>query len=84
MSNFVRIDRPIKSENAINNLDEAVMLNLDLVATVKLSPMMGQMGKPRAASLELSSDDHVVLASFYLDTMEDGKRWVLKHLGVEL
>lgn len=82
MSNFVRIDRLTKTEN-VNNPAEAVMVNLDLVATVKLSPGMGRMGMPTAA-LQLISADQLTLATFYLDTMEDGKHWVRKYLGIEI
>lgn len=83
MSKFVRIK---EAETGI----EAFMLNLDLVATVKLTnvqsiaQLAGHDPKPGRAQLKLESADQLMLANFYLDTVEDGKNWVLKHLGIEL
>lgn len=83
MSKFVRIKEAETGTGAF-------MLNLDLVATVKLTnvqsiaQLAGHDPKPGRAHLKLESADQLMLANFYLDTVEDGKNWVLKHLGIEL
>jgi len=79
MSKFVRID------GAIGNKEEVFMLNLDLVATAKLSYQQSySLEGPTRAHIMLSSADQVTLASFATDSVEEGKRWVLQHLGIEL
>ena len=78
MGKFVRISGSAKGD------EEVVMLNLDLVAKAKISPQNFRSGEPPRAYITLESDDQLMLATFYLDTMEEGKRWVLQHLGIEL
>lgn len=83
MANFVRIDEAGDGNGHF-------MLNLDLVATVKLTgtqdirQILSDNPKPPRGYLRLESADQLMLASFSLDTMEDAKSWVRQHLGVEL
>jgi len=78
MSKFVFIDRSTSVDG------EVLMLNLDLVAKVKITPQSYRSGAPPRAHISFESDDQLILGSLYLDTMEEGKRWVLQHLGIEL
>lgn len=83
MSKFVRIKE-------VGTSIETFMLNLDLVATVKLTnvqsiaQLAGDAPKPGRAHLILESADRLILANFYLDTVEEGRNWVLQHLGIAL
>lgn len=74
----------VKIEGSASRDAEVVMLNLDLVAKVKIAPQSYRSGEPPRAYISLESDDQLILGSLYLDTMEEGKRWVLQHLGIEL
>lgn len=79
MGKFVRI------EGSTSRDEEVVMLNLDLVAKAKITPQKSYRAEePSRAYITLESDDQLILATFYLDTMEEGKRWVLQHLGIDL
>jgi hypothetical protein len=78
MSKFVRID---KAEDP----KKALMLNLDLVATVEFSlqDSLKPHGTPRA-SVSFYSSERMTVATLYFDSVDEGNRWVLQHLGVEL
>jgi len=78
MSKFVFIERSTSIDG------EVLMLNFDLVAKVKITPQSYRAGAPPRAHISFESDDQLILGSLYLDTMEEGKRWVLQHLGIEL
>lgn len=78
MSKFVRID---KGEDP----KKAVMLNLDLVATVELlhQARVRPHEAPRS-SITLHSADQLRLASLDFDSVDQANRWALQHLGIEL
>ncbi|HAV35892.1 MAG TPA: hypothetical protein DCX52_05945 [Massilia sp.] len=79
MSKFVRIDKE-------NNPKKAVLLNLDLVASVELSPqsdLLSASDEKRVYASCLASDK-TVIATVHFDSIEDAHAWVKQHLGVQL
>lgn len=88
MSNFVRIPEP-------QNDNGYFLLNLDLVASARV---MGTRGLAALAAslntennqpaprgnIKLQSAEQVTVADFTLDTIDEAKRWVKEHLGVDL
>lgn len=79
MSKFVRIDKE-------NNPKKAVLLNLDLVASVELSPqsdLLSSNDEKRVYASCLASDK-TVIATVHFDSIEDAHAWVKQHLGVQL
>ncbi len=79
MSKFVRIDKE-------NNPKKAVLLNLDLVASVELSPqsdLLSSSDEKRVYASCLASDK-TVIATVHFDSIEDAHAWVKQHLGVQL
>ena len=79
MNRFVRI-----KEVEIGN-DDVFILNLDVVAIVTLTSQEGMVpgSNTPGAYVELKSSENSALANFYLDTFDEGKRWVLKRFGIE-
>jgi hypothetical protein len=79
MSRFVRIDKE-------NNPKKAVLLNLDLVASVELSPQSDLLSSAdeKRVYLNCLAHDKTVMATVHFDTVEDAHAWVEKHLGVQL
>lgn len=88
MSKFVRILEP-QSNNGY------FLLNLDLVATARVIGTHGLAALAASLNTEnnhpaprghikLQSAEQVTLADFTLDTVDEAKRWVKEHLGVEL
>jgi len=79
MSKFVRVDKE-------NNPKKAVLLNLDLVASVELSPqsdLLSSSDEKRVYASCLASDK-TVIATVHFDSIEDAHAWVKQHLGVQL
>ena len=79
MSKFVRIDKE-------NNPKKAVLLNLDLVASVELAPqsdLLSPADENRVYASFLASDK-TVMATVHFDTLEDAHAWIEKQLGVKL
>lgn len=79
MSKFVRIDKE-------NNPKKAVLLNLDLVASVELSPqsdLLSSSDEKRVYASCLASDK-TVIATVHFDSIDDAHAWVKQHLGVQL
>ena len=79
MSKFVRIDKE-------NNPKKAQLLNLDLVASVELSPqsdLLSSADEKRVYASCLASDK-TVIATVHFDSIEDAHAWVKQHLGVQL
>ncbi|MEW6371030.1 MAG: hypothetical protein AB1584_08850 [Pseudomonadota bacterium] len=79
MSKFVRIDKE-------NNPKKAQLLNLDLVASVELSPQSDLLSSADEKRVYASclSHDKTVIATVHFDTVEDAHAWVKQHLGVQL
>ena len=79
MSQFIRIDKD-------NNPKKAVLLNLDLVASVELSPQSDLLSSADENRVYLSclSHDKTVIATVHFDNVEDAHAWVDKNLGVQL
>ncbi|THC42814.1 hypothetical protein [Massilia sp. Mn16-1_5] len=79
MSKFVRIDKE-------NNPKKAQLLNLDLVASVELSPQSDLLSSADEKRVYLSclAHDKTVIATVHFDTVEDAHAWVQKHLDVQL
>lgn len=79
MSKFVRIDKE-------NVPKKAQLLNLDMVASVELSPqsdLLSSSDEKRVYASCLASDK-TVIATIHFDTVEDAHAWVKQHLGVQL
>jgi len=79
MSKFVRIDKE-------NNPKKAQLVNLDLVASVELSPqsdLLSSADEKRVYASCLASDK-TVIATVHFDTVDDAHAWVKQHLGVQL
>lgn len=79
MSKFVRIDKE-------NHPKKAVLLNLDLVASVELAPqsdLLSSADEKRVYASCLASDK-TVIATVHFDTIEDAHAWIEKHLSVQL
>lgn len=79
MSKFVRIDKE-------NNPKKAVLLNLDLIASVELAPqsdLLSSADEKRVYASCLASDK-TVIATVHFDTVEDAHAWLEKHLEVRL
>ncbi|MFC4932342.1 hypothetical protein [Massilia sp. GCM10023247] len=79
MSKFVRIDKE-------NNGKKAVLLNLDLVASVELAPqsdLLSSADEKRVYASCLASDK-TVIATVHFDSIEDAHAWIDTHLGVQL
>ena len=79
MSRFIRIDKE-------NNPKKAVLLNLDLVASVELSPQSDLLISADEKRVDVSclAHDKTVSATVHFDTVEDAHGWVEKNLGVQL
>ncbi|MFC5480276.1 hypothetical protein [Massilia suwonensis] len=79
MSKFVRIDKE-------NNPKKAQLLNLDLVASVELSPQSDLLSSADEKRVYLSclAHDKTVIATVHFDSVEDAHAWVQKHLDVQL
>jgi hypothetical protein len=79
MSKFVRIDKE-------NNPKKAVLLNLDLVASVELSPQSDLLSSAdeKRVYINCLAHDKTVIAALHFDTVEDAHAWVEKNLGVQL
>lgn len=79
MSQFIRIDKD-------NNPKKAVLLNLDLVASVELSPQSDLLSSADEKRVYLSclAHDKTVIATVHFDSVEDAHTWVDTHLGVKL
>lgn len=79
MGKFVRIDKE-------NNQKKAVLLNLDLVASVELSPQSDLLSSADEKRVYASclAHDKTVIATVHFDTVEDAHAWVKQHLGVQL
>lgn len=79
MSKFVRIDKE-------NNPKKAVLLNLDLVASVELAPQSDLLSSSDEKRVYISclASDKTVIATVHFDTIEDAHTWIEKHLGVQL
>jgi hypothetical protein len=79
MSKFIRIDKE-------NNPKKAVLLNLDLVASVELSPQSDLLSSADENRVYLSclAHDKTVIATVHFDNVEDAHAWVDKNLGVQL
>lgn len=79
MSRFVRIDKD-------NNPKKAVLLNLDLVASVELSPQSDLLSSAdeKRVYLNCLAHDKTVMATVHFDVVEDAHAWVEKNLGVQL
>lgn len=79
MSKFVRIDKE-------NNPKKAVLLNLDLVASVELAPqsdLLSSADEKRVYASCLASDK-TVIATVHFESLEDAHAWIEKQLGVQL
>lgn len=80
MSRFVRIDKESSSK-------KAVLLNLDLVATIELSQqsdLLSSNGDRKRVYASFLSNDKTVIATLHFDHVKDAHAWVSKHLGVQL
>jgi hypothetical protein len=79
MSRFVRIDKE-------NHPKKAVLLNLDLVASVELSPQSDLLSSADEKRVYASclAHDKTVIATVHFDTIDDAHAWVEKNLGVQL
>ena len=79
MSKFVRIDKE-------NNPKKAQLLNLDLVASVELSPQSDLLSSADEKRVYLSclAHDKTVIATVHFDSVEDAHAWVKQNLGVQL
>jgi len=79
MSKFIRIDKD-------NNPKKAVLLNLDLVASVELSPQSDLLSSADEKRVYISclAHDKTVIATVHFDAVEDAQAWVEKNLGVQL
>ena len=79
MSKFVRIDKE-------NNPKKAQLLNLDLVASVELSPQSDLLSSADEKRVYLSclAHDKTVIATVHFDSVEDAHAWIDKNLGVQL
>ena len=79
MSKFVRIDKE-------NNPKKAVLLNLDLVASVELAPqsdLLSSADEKRVYASCLASDK-TVIATVHFDSVEDAHAWIEKQLAIKL
>jgi len=79
VSKFVRIDKE-------NIPKKAVLLNLDLVASVELAPqsdLLSSADEKRVYASCLASDK-TVIATVHFESIEDAHAWIDKHLGVQL
>jgi hypothetical protein len=79
VSKFVRIDKE-------NNPKKAVLLNLDLVASVELAPqsdLLSSADEKRVYASCLASDK-TVIATVHFDIIDDAHAWIKQHLGVQL
>ena len=79
VSKFVRIDKE-------NNPKKAVLLNLDLVASVELAPqsdLLSSADEKRVYASCLASDK-TVIATVHFDSVEDAHAWIDKQLGIKL
>ena len=80
MSKFIRIDKD-------NTPKKAVLLNLDLVATVELAPqsdLLSSNNDEKRMYANLLSGDKTTLATVHFDSVDDAHAWVATHLGVKL
>jgi hypothetical protein len=79
MSRFVRIDKD-------KHPKKAVLLNLDLVASVELSPQSDLLSSADEKRMVASclAHDKAVIASIHFDSVADAHAWVHTHLGVQL
>lgn len=79
MSKFVRIDKE-------NNPKKAQLLNLDLVASVELSPQSDLLSSSDEKRVYASclAGDKTVIATVHFDSVEEAHAWVKQHLGVQL
>lgn len=79
MSQFIRIDKD-------SNPKKAVLLNLDLVASVELSPQSDLLSSADEKRVYLSclAHDKTVIATVHFDSVEDAHAWIQKHLGVQV
>lgn len=79
MSQFIRIDKD-------NNPKKAVLLNLDLVASVELSPQSDLLSSADEKRVYLSclAHDKTVIATVHFDSVDDAHAWIDTHLGVQL
>jgi len=79
MSKFVRIDKD-------NNPKKAVLLNLDLVASVELSPQSDLLSSADENRVYVSclAHDKTVIATVHFDAIDDAHAWVAQNLGVQL
>ncbi|UVW28298.1 hypothetical protein [Massilia sp. H6] len=80
MSKFIRIDKD-------NVPKKAVLLNLDLVATVELAPqseLLSSSNDEKRVYASLLSGDKTTLATVHFDNVEDAHAWVATHLDVRL
>ncbi|KQQ87375.1 hypothetical protein [Massilia sp. Leaf139] len=79
MSQFIRIDKD-------SNPKKAVLLNLDLVASVELSPQSDLLSSADEKRVYLSclAHDKTVIATVHFDSVEDAHAWIQNHLGVQV
>ena len=79
MSRFIRIDKE-------TNPKKAVLLNLDLVASVELSPQSDLLSSADEKRVYVSclAHDKTVIATVHFDSVEDAHAWIDKNLGVQL
>ncbi len=78
MGRFVRIDK---------DKQKAVLLNLDLVATVELAPhsdLLSSNSDERRVNANFLAADKTVIASLHFDDAAEAHAWVAANLGVQM